>query len=63
MKPRGRVTSLKLEGSAEFTNKKPSRFLQGSSAFSRSSEVVWSGDGGDELVTAARGSSEIRRIE
>ena len=40
MKASGRVASLKLEGSTEFTNKKPSRFLQGSSAFSRSSEFL-----------------------
>ena len=40
MKASGRVASLKLEGSTEFTNKKPSRILQGSSAFTRSSEFL-----------------------
>jgi len=32
-----------------------------SSIQKESSEVVWSGDGGNELVTAARWSSEIIR--
>jgi len=40
VKASGRVASLKLEGSTEFTNKKPSIILQGSSAFRRPSDFL-----------------------